>query len=158
MDVGDLASSCSLLWHVESLSSRTILHCARLVGSGVVSMGSRQLKDIYYAQYNHVLMSLGMRLLHMSSSLPFSLVVVVKCETRWAGLIATTVYPQIGSLHSNLVPFPPSTSQFTTTTFHIVHPVLLFYRLGHPENHLFSLSKQIFSGSKYPKKCLILML
>ena len=33
-------------------------------------------------------------------------------------------------------------------------PVLPFwpnYRLGHPENYLFSLSKKIFSGSKYPK-------
>ena len=25
------------------------------------------------------------------------------------------------------------------------------HRLGHPENYLFSLSKKIFSGSKYPK-------
>ena len=33
-------------------------------------------------------------------------------------------------------------------------PVLPFqpnYRSGHPENYLFSLSKKIFSGSKYPK-------
>ena len=28
------------------------------------------------------------------------------------------------------------------------------YRLAHPENYLFSLSKNIFSGSKYPKKIL----
>ena len=28
------------------------------------------------------------------------------------------------------------------------------HRLGHPENYLFSLSKQIFSGSKYPKNIL----
>ena len=26
------------------------------------------------------------------------------------------------------------------------------YRLGHPQNYLFLLSKKIFSGSKYPKK------
>ena len=33
-------------------------------------------------------------------------------------------------------------------------PVLLFkpkYQLGHPENYLFSLSKDIFSGSEYPR-------
>ena len=38
-----------------------------------------------------------------------------------------------------------------------VQPMLLFqpkYRLGHPENYLFSLFKKIFSGSKYPKNIL----
>ena len=28
------------------------------------------------------------------------------------------------------------------------------YRLGHPENHLFSLSVKMFSGSKYPENSL----
>ena len=38
-------------------------------------------------------------------------------------------------------------------------PVVLFqpkYRLAHPENYLFSLSKKIFSGSKYPKNILFI--
>ena len=32
-----------------------------------------------------------------------------------------------------------------------VLPIQPRYRLAHPENYLFSLSKKIFSGSKYPK-------
>ena len=43
-------------------------------------------------------------------------------------------------------------------TCHHAIPVLLFqpkYRLGHPENYLFLLSKKIFTGSKYPKNKLI---
>ena len=35
--------------------------------------------------------------------------------------------------------------------FSAVLPFLPNYRLAHPENYLFLLSKKIFSGSKYPK-------
>ena len=37
------------------------------------------------------------------------------------------------------------------TFYGAVLPFWPKYRLGHPENYLFSLPKKIFSGSKYPK-------
>ena len=40
----------------------------------------------------------------------------------------------------------------------LVHPFLPQYRLGYPENYLFSLSGKTFSGSEYPKKHVICFL
>ena len=58
---------------------------------------------------------------------------------------------RVGRLHG-------SSLQLKWATLPRLHSVLPFkpeYRLGHPENYLFLLSKNIFTGSKYPKKIII---
>ena len=62
------------------------------------------------------------------------------CRNSWTGrspLVALALFCSLQTTRRSVLLFKPK------------------YRLAHPENYLFSLSKKIFSGSKYPKKLIL---